>query len=122
RYRLYDIDRIVSRTVSYAAVTGVLIALYVGLVTAFGQLVGSSSLSVAAATLAVAALFQPLRRRVQAGVDRRFNRARYDAAGVVEVFSQRLRHEVNLETLSTDLVAVVRQTVQPAAVSLWLRR
>ncbi|GAC1325737.1 MAG: hypothetical protein NVSMB13_09390 [Mycobacteriales bacterium] len=120
RYRLYAIDRIVSRTVSYAALTGVLAAVYVGLVTLFGQLVGHSSLSVAAATLAVAALFQPVRRRVQAGVDRRFNRARYDATGVVEAFSRRLRQEVNLDTLSTDLVAVVRQTVQPVAVSLWL--
>ncbi len=122
RYRLYAIDRILSRTVSYAALTGVLVAIYVGLVTLFGQLVGHSSLAVAAATLAVAALFQPVRRRVQAGVDRRFNRARYDAAGVVEEFRRQLRQEVNLDALSTELIAVVQQTVQPVTVGLWLRR
>ncbi|MDQ6873827.1 MAG: hypothetical protein M3042_02010 [Actinomycetota bacterium] len=120
RYRLYAIDRILSRTVSYAALTGVLVAVYVGLVTLLGQLVGHSSLAVATATLAVAALFRPLRQRVQTGVDRRFNRDRYDRSEVVDAFSRRLRQEVNLDALSTDLVAVVRQTVQPVDVGIWL--
>ncbi|MDQ6688008.1 MAG: hypothetical protein M3Z50_10460 [Actinomycetota bacterium] len=120
RYRLYAIDRIVSRTVSYAALSGVLVAVYVGLVTVLGQLVGHSSIAVASATLAVAALFQPLRRRVQTGVDRRFNRDRYDRSAVVDAFSRRLRQELNLDALSTDLVAIVRQTVQPVNVSIWL--
>ncbi|GAC1324966.1 MAG: hypothetical protein NVSMB13_07230 [Mycobacteriales bacterium] len=123
RYRLYDIDRIVSRTVAYALLTGLLVATYVGLVTLATRLVPSSnSVAVAGSTLAVAALFQPLRRRVQSGVDRRFNRARYDAERTVEAFSRRLRGEVDLEAVRTDLLAVVSQTLQPAGVSVWLRR
>jgi hypothetical protein len=122
RYRLYDLDRILSRTVTYAAVTGLLVAAYAALVTAASHLTpSSSSLSVAASTLAVAALFQPLRRRVQASVDRRFNRTRYDAARTVEQFRLRLRDEVELEAVRTDLLAVVRQTVQPEGAGLWLR-
>jgi len=122
RYRLYDIDRIVSRTVSYATVTGLLVATYVGLVTAVSRFTpSSSSLSVAASTLAVAALFQPLRRRVQTVVDQHFNRARYDAARTVEEFSLRLREEVDLEAVRDDLLAVIRQTLQPTSTMLWLR-
>jgi len=122
RYRLYDIDRIISRTVGYAVVTGLLVAVYVGLVTAVTRLTpGGNSLAVAASTLAVAALFQPVRQRVQAGVDRRFNRSRYDAARTIDAFSARLREEVDLTSLQGDLLGVVRRTMQPAAVGLWLR-
>lgn len=123
RYRLYDIDRIVSRTVSYALITGLLVAVYVGLVTAVTRVTPTgNSFGVAGSTLAVAALFQPLRRRVQGAVDRRFNRARYDAARTVEVFSSRLREQVDLDSLRGELLGVVRETVQPKAVLLWLRR
>ncbi|MEP6697045.1 MAG: hypothetical protein ABJA34_09230 [Pseudonocardiales bacterium] len=122
RYRLYDLDRIVSRTVSYAAVTGLLIAVYAGLVTAVSRLTPTSnSLGVAGSTLAVAALFQPLRRRVQNVVNRRFNRSRYDAARTVEAFTVRLREQVDLDALQGDLLGAVRQTVQPASATLWLR-
>ncbi|GAC1331706.1 MAG: hypothetical protein NVSMB13_20090 [Mycobacteriales bacterium] len=121
RYRLYDIDRIISRTVSYALVSALLAAVYVGVVTALGQLVGGSSLSVAAATLAVAALFQPVRRRVQGVLDRRFNRAGYDATRTVESFSTRLREQVDLDAMLADLVATVHATVEPRSAALWLR-
>jgi len=122
RYRLYDLDRIVSRTVTYASVSGLLVATYAGLVTAVSRFTpSSSSLSVAASTLAVAALFQPLRRRVQAVVDHRFNRAKYDAARTVEAFSARLREQVDLDEVRADLLAVVRETMQPASTTLWLR-
>ena len=122
RYRLYEIDRIISRTVAYAVLTGLLVALYVGLVTTLTRVLPvSSSLGVAISTLAVAAMLQPLRRRIQNAVDRRFNRARYDAARTVEAFSSRLREQVYLDELSRDLLTVVRQTVQPASASLWLR-
>ncbi len=122
RYRLYDIDRIVSRTVTYAALTGLLVASYAGLVTAVSRLTpSSSSLAVASSTLAVAALFQPLRRWLQGAVDRRFNRARYDAARTVEAFRLQLRDEVDLEAVRTDLLSVVRQTLQPESATLWLR-
>ncbi|MDP9219724.1 MAG: hypothetical protein M3P23_04195 [Actinomycetota bacterium] len=124
RYRLYDLDRIVSRTVSYAAVSGVLIATYVGLVTGVSRLIpdNSRSLAVAASTLAVAALLQPLRRRMQAVVDRRFNRSRYNASRTVEAFSARLREQVDLAALEVDLLTVVRESMQPASAALWLRR
>ncbi len=122
RYRLYDLDRVVSRTVTYGVLTGLLVASYAGLVTAVSRLTpSSSSLAVASSTLAVAALFQPLRRWLQGAVDRRFNRARYDAAHTVEEFSLRLRDEVDLEAVRADLVGVVRQTMQPDTVLLWLR-
>jgi hypothetical protein len=125
RYRLYDIDRIVSRTVTYVLVTGVLAAVYVlgvvGMQTVLGPLVGDSDLIVAGSTLVVAALFGPVRRRVQATVDRRFNRRRYDAAKAVESFGQRLRDEVDLDQVAADLGSVVGATVQPATLSLWLR-
>ena len=122
RYRLYDLDRIVSRTVAYGLVTVLLAGVYAVVVLALGQLLGrSSSLVVAGATLAVAALFQPARRRVQGAVDRRFNRRRYDAARTIQGFSGRLREQVDLDSLSAELLAVTDQTMQPSTVSLWLR-
>jgi hypothetical protein len=122
RYRLWDLDRLVSRTVSYGLVTALLVVPYLLILPAATRLAGSSgSLAVAAATLAAAALFQPLRRRVQELVDRRFNRARYDAARTLEAFAARLRDQVELDALAAELLAVVDQTVQPTKASLWLR-
>ena len=122
RYRLWDLDRLVSRTVTYAVVTALLVVPYLLVVPAASELVeGSGSLAVAAATLAVAALFQPLRRRVQDLVDRRFNRRRYDAARTVDGFARRLRDQVDLDALRGELLTVVDQTVQPTRASLWLR-
>jgi hypothetical protein len=122
RYRLWDLDRLVSRTVTYTVVTALLVLPYLLVVPAASQLVdGSGSLAVAAATLTVAALFQPLRRRVQALVDRRFNRRRDDAARTVEGFATRLRDQVDLDALNRALLAVVDQTMQPTRASLWLR-
>jgi hypothetical protein len=122
RYRLYDLDRIVSRTLAYVLLTVLLGLGYAAVVLGLGRLLGrESSLVVAAATLAVAAAFQPLRRRVQRAVDRRFNRARYDAAQIIEAFGARLRDQVDLTTLTAELVAVVDQTMQPTTASLWLR-
>jgi hypothetical protein len=122
RYRLWDLDRLVSRTVTYALVTALLAVPFLLVVPAATKLVsGSGSLAVAAATLAAAALFQPLRRRVQALVDRRFNRRRYDAARTVEGFAARLRDQVDLDALHGELLAVVDQTMQPTQTSLWLR-
>jgi hypothetical protein len=121
RYRLYDLDRLISRTLAYAALTVLLGLGYAAVVLAGGRLLpDSSSLTVAAATLAVAALFSPLRRRVQGLVDRRFNRRRYDAARTVEAFAARLREQVDLDALSAELLTVVDQTVAPTRVSLWL--
>jgi hypothetical protein len=125
RYRLYDLDRLVNRTVVYGLLTVLLAGVYAGLVFALSQLLNpadqQSALAVAASTLVVAALFQPARRRIQGLVDRRFNRRRYDAARTVAAFSARLRDQIELGTLSTELLAVVDQTVQPVQVSLWLR-
>jgi hypothetical protein len=122
RYRLYDLDRIISRTVAYGLLTLLLAGGYAVVVLGLGQLLGrDSSLVVAAATLAVAAVFQPARRRVQALVDRRFNRRRYDAARIIAAFSTRLRDQVDLDTLTGELLAVVDQTMQPTRASLWLR-
>ena len=122
RYRLYDIDRLISRTFSYSLLTGLLIGVYVLLVAGVTRLLPvSSSQAVAVATLAVAALFQPLRRRLQAAVDRRFNRARYDADRTVAAFTARLRDEVDLDAVRHDLIAVVHDTLQPASAGLWLR-
>jgi hypothetical protein len=126
RYRLYDIDRLINRTLVYGLLTALLVGVYAGLVFLFGRLLdpatGDSALAVAASTLTVAALFQPARRRLQALVDRRFNRARYDATRTVERFSGRLRDHVDLDTLAAELLAVVDHTVQPATASLWLRQ
>jgi hypothetical protein len=122
RYRLYDLDRIISRTLAYGLLTVLLGLGYAVVVLGLGQLLGrDSSLVVAAATLAVAAAFQPARRRVQAAVDRRFNRRRHDAALVIEGFAVRLRDQVDLDALHTELLAVVDQTMQPTQASLWLR-
>jgi hypothetical protein len=123
RYRLYDLDRIVSRTLAYGLLTLLLGGGYAAVVLGLGQLLGrdSSSLVVAAATLAVAAAFQPARRRIQRLVDRRFNRRRYDAARTVDAFAARLREQVDLDALSAELLAVVDQTMQPTMASLWLR-
>jgi hypothetical protein len=122
RYRLYDLDRIVSRTLAYGLLTVVLGGSYAVVVLGLGELIGrDSNLAVAAATLAVAAAFQPARRRVQAAVDRRFNRRRYDAAQTIAAFGDRLRQQVDLDTLTAELLAVVDQTIQPTNVSLWLR-
>ena len=122
RYRLYDLDRIVSRTLAYGLLTLLLGGGYAAVVLGLGQMLGrESSLVVAAATLAAAALFQPARRRIQAGVDRRFNRRRHDAAQKITAFGDHLREQVDLETLTAELLAVVDQTMQPTQVSLWLR-
>jgi hypothetical protein len=126
RYRLYDIDRLINRAVVYATLTAVLGLCYGGLVLVLGQLFGrvgerTPSWAVAGATLAVAALFQPVRRRIQQAVDRRFNRGKYNAAQTIQAFSTRLRDQVDLDTLSTELLAVVGQTMEPTRVSLWLR-
>jgi hypothetical protein len=122
RYRLYDIDRIISRTLAYALLTVLLGLGYAAVALGLGRLLGqNSSLAVAAATLAVAAAFQPLRRRVQTVVDRRFNRRRYHAARTVEHFATRLRDQVDLRALHGELLAVVDQTMQPTHASLWLR-
>ena len=122
RYRLWELDRLVSRTVTYALVTGLLVLPYLVIVPAASRLAhGSGTLGVAAATLAAAAGFQPVRRRVQGLVDRRFNRRRYDAARTVEAFAARLREQVDLDALEAQLLAVVDQTVAPTRASLWLR-
>lgn len=125
RYRLYDIDRVISRTLSYALLTALLGGVYAGLVLLLGvalrPFTGGSDLAVAGSVLVVAALFQPLRRRVQAAVDRRFNRARYDAEQAIDAFAVRLRQEVDLDRLTGELTRVVGTTMHPARVSVWLR-
>ena len=122
RYRLWDLDRLVSRTVTYAVVTALLVVPYLLILPVATRLAGGSgSLAVAAVTLAAAALFQPLRRRVQQLVDRRFNRRRYDAARTVESFATRLRDQLDLDALHGELLGVVDQTVAPTTASLWLR-
>jgi hypothetical protein len=126
RYRLYDIDRIISRTLIYGLLTALLAGVYSGAVLVLGQVFGGvgrdlPSWAVAGVTLAVAALFQPARRRIQAAVDRRFNRRHYDAGKTIEAFSARLRDQIDLDTLATELHAVVDQTMQPTMASLWLR-
>jgi hypothetical protein len=126
KYHLYDIDRLISRTLVYAALTLVLGLGYAGVVLVVGQLFGGVTRhppgwAVAGATLAVAAAFQPARRRIQMLVDRHFNRRRYNAAKTIEAFSVRLRHQLDLDALTVELLAVVDQTLEPTTVSLWLR-
>ena len=125
RYRLYDIDRIISRTVSYGAVTGILAVVFVGTILGLQTMLASffsgSSVAVAASTLVVAAIFQPLRRRVQSVVDRRFNRSRYDAERTAAAFSTHLRDEVDLANLDAEVRQVIAATVAPVTVGLWIR-
>jgi hypothetical protein len=126
RYRLYDIDRLINRTLVYGLLTVLLAGVYGGVVLVLGQVFGGvgrdpPSWVVAGATLAVAAVFQPARRRIQGVVDRRFNRRKFDAAKTLEAFSIRLRDEVDLDALTAELLVVVDQTIQPTRASLWLR-
>jgi hypothetical protein len=127
RYRLYDIDVIINRTLVYGSLTAILVGVYFGGVTAtqalFRTLTGQEKLPqlvVVASTLVIAALFNPLRRRIQSFIDRSFYRSKYDAAKTLEGFSMKLRDETDLNALSDDLVRVVRETMQPAHVSVWL--
>jgi hypothetical protein len=126
KYRLYDIDIIINRALVYGSLTATLVALYFGgivlLQRLFVALTGQrSTLAVVASTLIIAALFNPLRRRIQSFIDRRFYRSKYDARKTLEAFSAKLRDETDLEALNSDLVGMVRETMQPTHVSLWLR-
>jgi hypothetical protein len=122
KYRLYEIDRIISRTLAYAIVTGLLIGLYAGLVLLATRVLSfHTPVAVAASTLAAAALFNPLRRRVQLIVDRRFNGARYDADQMVAAFAARLKDAVDLGSVRDDLAAVVQKALEPAHISVWIR-
>jgi len=123
KFRLYDIDRLISRTLAYAVVTGLVVGVYVGIITLVTRVLGfSSPVAVAASTLAAVALFNPLRVRAQRVVDRRFNRARYDAEATVASFVTRLRDAVDLETVRNELLEVVNRAVEPAHASVWIRR
>jgi hypothetical protein len=126
RYRLYEIDTLINRTLVYGSLTAMLVGVYVGSIVVLQGLLRAltgqeSQLAIVASTLAVAALFNPLRRRIQGFIDRRFYRSKYDARKTLEAFSVKLRDETDLDALSDDLVGVVRETMQPAHVSLWLR-
>jgi hypothetical protein len=125
RYRLYGIDILINRTLVYGTLTASLAALYFGVVVVLQMVLDllsgqQSTLAVVASTLLIAALFNPLRRRIQSFIDRRFYRRKYDARQTLETFSSKMRNETDLDTLSDDLVGVVRETVQPAHVSLWV--
>jgi hypothetical protein len=123
KYRLFDIDRIISRTLAYAIVTGLLVGVYAGMVLLTTQVVSvTTPVAVAASTLAAAALFNPLRRRVQRGVDRRFNRDRYDADAAVAAFAARLKDAMDVEAARAELLDVVRRSLEPAHVSVWIRQ
>ena len=120
KYRLYEIDRIISRTLAYAIVTGLLVGVYAGLVLLATRVLSiNSPVAVAVSTLAAAALFSPVRRRVQQMVDRRFNRVRYDGERTVEAFAARLKDAVDLETVRADLADVVNRALEPAHVTVW---
>jgi hypothetical protein len=122
RYRLFEIDRLISRTLAYALVTGLLVGVYAGLVLLATHVVSiNGPVAVAGSTLAAAALFNPLRRRVQRLVDRRFNRARYDADQTVAAFAVRLKDAVDLDSVRYDLVIAVQQALEPAHVSVWMQ-
>jgi hypothetical protein len=126
RYRLYEIDLIINRTLVYGALTAMLVGLYVGIIVVLQGLLRAitgheSQLAIVVSTLVIAALFNPLRHRIQSFIDRRFYRRKYDARKTLEAFSAKLRDETDLEALSGDVVGVVRETMQPAHVSLWLR-
>jgi hypothetical protein len=126
RYRLYEIDIIINRTLVYGTLTAILVGIYFGGIVSLQRLFvfitgERSTLAVVASTLLIAALFNPLRRRVQSFIDRRFYRRKYDARKTLQEFSTKLRDETDLETLNDELVGVVRETMQPARVSLWLR-
>ena len=121
RYRLYEIDRIISRTLAYTIVTGLLVGVYAGLVLLATRVLSlNSPVAVAVSTLATAALFSPVRRRVQQVVDRRFNRVRYDGDRIVEAFAVRLKDAVDLAAVRADLASVVSQALEPAQVSVWM--
>jgi len=123
KFRLYDIDRIISRTLAYTIVTGLLIGVYAGLVLLATQVLAvSSTVAVAVSTLVAAALFNVLRRRVQRAVDRRFNRARYDADATVALFAARLQDAIDVDSVGDDLAAVVQRALEPASLSVWLRQ
>jgi hypothetical protein len=126
RYRLYDIDRIISRTISYGVVTATLVAVYAGVIlllqAPLGAVTGGDTVAVAASTLVAAGLFQPLRRRIQAATDRRFNRARYDGQRTAIDFAERLRDQVDLASLSGDIADVVEAALRPSSIGVWLRQ
>ena len=121
KHDLYEIDVLINRTLVYGALTAVLGAAYASIVTIAGTILQGSEIVTAGATLAVAALFQPLRRRIQGFIDRRFYRRKYDAARTVDELSARLRDEVDLEAMRADLLGAVKETMQPRRVSVWLK-